>query len=53
MNTDYAHCLGINCPIRDKCKRYLPEPPDAPLWWVPSAYREGLKECPYFESKNK
>ena len=51
MNTDYAYCLGFNCPIRDNCKRYLPEPPDMALWWVPSAYNG--KECPDFESKNK
>ena len=49
MNTDYAYCLGITCPIRDKCKRYLPESPDAPLGWVKPAYME--KGCLNFEQK--
>ena len=30
--------------------RYLPDPPDAPLWWVPVEYREKTGRCVHFES---
>lgn len=37
INTDYCYCSGIGCKIRDKCKRYLTNPPDIPLWWIDAA----------------
>lgn len=49
MNKDYSYCSGVTCPIRNECKRYLPDPPDVPLWWIPPAYKENLKQCPHFE----
>lgn len=51
MNTDYSYCTGIACPIREDCNRYLPEPPDMPLWWVSPAYKEEFKQCPLYEKK--
>lgn len=51
MNKDYTYCSGVTCPIRNECKRYLPDPPDVPLWWIPPAYKEHLKQCPHFEKK--
>lgn len=53
MNKDYSYCSGITCPIRQECKRYLPDPPDVPLWWIPPAYKENLKQCPHFEKTNR
>lgn len=52
MNKDYSYCSGVTCPIRNECKRYLPNPPDVPLWWIPPAYKENLKQCPHFEKTN-
>ncbi len=49
MNTDYAYCSGITCPIRKECKRYLPDPPDIPLWWINPAYKVDSNLCPNFE----
>lgn len=46
INTDYCYCSGIGCKIRDKCKRYLTNPPDIPLWWIDAAYNDRLKSCP-------
>lgn len=42
MNKDYSYCSGVTCPIRNECKRYLPDPPDVPLWWIPPAYKESI-----------
>lgn len=49
MNTDYAYCSGVTCPIRKTCKRYLPDPPDVKLWWIPPACNPKSKQCPYYE----
>jgi len=40
----------VACKLRNQCKRYLPDPPDAPLWWVPVEYREETRTCVHFES---
>lgn len=37
MNKDYSYCSGVTCPIRQECRRYLPDPPDEPLWWIEKA----------------
>ena len=31
IKNDYAYCSGVACKLRKQCKRYLPDPPDAPL----------------------
>lgn len=49
MNTDYAYCSGITCPVRKECRRYLPDPPNTKLWWIPPAYNPKTKECPHCE----
>lgn len=49
MNTDYSYCSGVTCPIRKDCKRYLPNPPDIRLWWIPPAYKQENKQCPHYE----
>lgn len=49
MNTDYSYCPGVTCPIRKSCKRYLPDPPDIPLWWIPPAYKPETNQCPHHE----
>lgn len=51
MDKDYSYCSGVACAIKKECKRFLPNPPDEPLWWVHPAYREKLKQCVYFEKK--
>lgn len=38
INKDYAYCSGVTCPIRKECNRYLPNPPDEPLWWISPAF---------------
>ena len=47
-NTDYAYCSGICCKLRNSCRRYLPNPPDKPLWWVDVAYNDSENECKNF-----
>lgn len=51
MNTDYAYCSGVTCPIRKSCKRYLPDPPDIKLWWISPAYNPITKQCPKCDHK--
>lgn len=51
LNKDYSYCSGVTCPIRKQCRRYLPDPPDEPLWWIPHEYNPQLKTCYYFEHK--
>lgn len=51
IKNDYAYCSGVACKLRNQCKRYLPDPPDAPLWWVPVEYREETETCIHFQSK--
>ena len=53
IKNDYAYCSGVACKLRNQCKRYLPDPPDAPLWWVPVEYREETERCPHFEENYK
>lgn len=49
INTDYCYCSGIGCKIRDKCKRYLPNPPDIPLWWIDAACSDWPDKVYVFE----
>lgn len=49
LTTDYSYCSGVACKTKNSCKRYLPNPPDIPLWWIPPAYKEHLNECPHYE----
>lgn len=53
IKNDYAYCFGVACKLRNHCKRYLPDPPDAPLWWVPVEYREETGICVHFEENYK
>lgn len=48
--SDYSYCSGVACKLRKYCKRYLPDPPDTRLWWVPVEYREETETCVHFES---
>lgn len=52
METNYSYCSGVACPIKEECKRYLPNPPDEPVWWVNHAYREETGQCPYFDPRS-
>ena len=51
IRTDYSYCFGVACPLRARCERYLPDPPDVPLWWVPVAYRKDTGKCCNFSKK--
>lgn len=51
INADYAYCRGVGCELSKHCKRYLPDPPDAMLWWVPVEYRENTNKCIHFQHK--
>lgn len=53
FNEDYAYCRGVGCELRSNCKRYLQNPPDAYMWWVPVEYREETGRCPHFEENYK
>ena len=46
MSKDYAYCSGVTCPIRKT------DPPDTPLYWIPPAYKEKIKQCPHYEPIN-
>ena len=50
INADYAYCRGVGCELSNYCKRYLPDPPDAYMWWVPVEYQEKTGRCVHFES---
>lgn len=52
IRSDYSYCFGVACPLRARCERYLPDPPDVPLWWLSVAYREDTGQCCNF-SKSK
>ncbi len=52
INKDYAYCSGVTCPIRKECNRYLPNPPDEPLWWISPAFNDKVKRCTHFEQVN-
>lgn len=51
ISNGYAYCSGVACKLRKSCKRYLPDPPDVMLRWVPVEYREKTNECIHFEGK--
>ena len=53
IKNDYAYCSGVACKLRKYCKRYLPDPPDARLWWVPVEYREEIGTCIHFDENYK
>ena len=44
-NTDYTYCSGISCPLRENCKRFLPDPPDTPLLWILPDYSDKSDSC--------
>lgn len=48
MNMDYTYCSGVSCKIRSLCKRYLPDPPNARLYWTNPAYKENVNQCENF-----
>lgn len=47
--TDTAYCSGILCPLRDRCSRYLPDPPDAILSWILPQYSEKHNNCDFYK----
>lgn len=51
IDSNYCYCSGVACPIKKMCRRFLPDPPDRKMWWVPPAYKEESKSCPYYEAK--
>jgi hypothetical protein len=51
MNQDYEYCSGVECKLKKDCKRYLPDPPNEPLWWINVHYNEKRNQCPLFENK--
>ena len=53
ISNDYAYCSGVACKLRKQCNRYLPDPPDARLWWVQEKYQEETGSCPHFEENYK
>ncbi|MES5167847.1 hypothetical protein ABVC73_04830 [Prevotella melaninogenica] len=53
INADYAYCRGVGCELSNYCKRYLPNPPDAYMWWVQEKYQEYTGRCPHFDENYK
>nr|DAE73985.1 MAG TPA: hypothetical protein [Caudoviricetes sp.] len=49
IKNDYAYCSGVACKMRKQCNRYLPDPPDARLWWIDVKYKEETGECVHFQ----
>ena len=49
MSYDFDLCMGHECPIKDKCKRYKPEVilSHQPYWiyYYKGMYRDGKCEC--------
>ena len=45
INADYAYCRGVGCELSNYCKRYLPDPPNAFMWWVQEKYQEDTGSC--------
>ena len=48
---DIDYCTGINCPLKNKCKRHLMYLFDSRMglnWWVEPSYREENKSCELF-----
>lgn len=50
MNTDTAYCSGIGCPLRENCRRFLPDPPDTPLLWTVPDYSEKSGTCRIYDA---
>lgn len=53
IKENYCYCSGITCALRESCKRWLPDPPDIKLWWIPVAYKQETKQCPHLDPINK
>ena len=49
MNKDYSYCSGVPAPSATSAKDICPTLRLVPLWWIPPAYKENLKQCPHFE----
>lgn len=51
INKDYTYCSGIQCKIRQTCKRYLKNPPiNIDLYWICPAYSEEKNSCPMYRN---
>lgn len=45
-NKDFAYCSGVNCKIKNKCERYLPNPSrNETYWWVSPTYSSVIDDC--------
>ena len=53
MEKRKRYCNGIGCSLRSCCKRWLPDPPDTRLEWVPVSYSRKTNKCVYFDKKVK
>lgn len=55
INKDYGYCTGMDCPIREECKRYSLEAINSPepLWWTDGYYDEKKKNCEFKDDKNE
>lgn len=49
--TDITFCKGKNCPIRDKCVRYVfgLNQRGPAMWFTHSHYHKRNKSCPYYK----
>lgn len=48
-----ANRRGVGCELSNYCKRYLPDHPDAYMWWVQEKFQEETGRCPYFDENYK
>lgn len=53
INKDYGYCTGLDCPIREECKRYNKYALKSyiPLWWTDGYYDERTKDCEFKDEK--
>lgn len=51
MVSELIHCDGCDCPVREKCGRFLPFiPPDNPVHWMDAPFEKDAGCCPDFQS---
>jgi len=45
---DTCFCLGLWCPLKDSCRRYIVKPDDISLMFLTPLWSGESKECPVY-----
>lgn len=53
LNRDYGYCTGVDCAIKEKCKRYDTKAIESnvPLWWTDGFYDKSTSTCDFMDLK--